>query len=461
MAGKQSDIRPLRVEPTFRSIRAREPLKFGAVVLEEVTYCLVEAEVENRRGVRAVGHGAIPLSDFWAFPDSRVEHALREQAMMDVCRRFCALASEYTGCAHPIDIYMELEESLGGIGEAVSKERSLPCMLPRLAQLVSVSPVDAALHDAFGIANGISSYDGYGPEFVNYDLSRYLGPGFRGKYISDYIRREYPASLPVFHLVGGLDTLRRKDVKPDAPQDGLPNCLEEWVERDGLTCLKVKLKGTDMDWDLERINEVHAIARAVHQRLGITELHFSVDTNEQCESPQYIVEMLSKLKERNRDAYDRILYVEQPTERDLRKSRHDMSCIAELKPVIIDESLTSLEDFDLAMELNWSGLALKSCKGHSWALIFACRAEEQGIPYAIQDLTNPGISLVHSAGLAGRLHTLMGVEANSPQYFPDANVSASAVHPGIFRRRDGCICLESIQGPGLGLRWDEIPSPRL
>ena len=461
MAARGSDIRPLRVQPAFTKIRAREPLKFGAVVLEEVTYCLVEMEVENRQGARAVGHGAIPLSDFWAFPDPRVEHAAREQAMMEVCRRFCALAAQHAQCAHPIDIYMALEEGLAGIAEAVSKEHSLPCVLPRLAQLVAVSPVDAALHDAFGIVNGISSYDGYGPGFVNCDLSAYLGPGFRGKYISDYIRDEYPASLPVFHLVGGLDTLRRKDVRPDAPRDGMPNCLEEWIERDGLTCLKVKLKGTDIEWDLERINEVHAIARAVHGRLGIKELHFSVDTNEQCGSPQYIVEMLSKLEERNPDAYERVLYVEQPTERDLRASRHDMSCIAALKPVIIDESLTSLEDFDLAMELNWSGLALKSCKGHSWALLFACRAQEQGVSYAIQDLTNPGISLVHSAGLAGRLHPLMGVEANSPQYFPDANVPASAVHPGIFRRRDGRISLETIRGSGLGLRFDEIPPPRL
>jgi len=456
----ETDIRPLEVTPTFRRIAAREPLKFGAVVVEEVTYCVVEARVENRRGEVGVGHGAIPLSDFWAFPDPRVDHSVREKAMKEVGARFCELATEFDAYRHPIDLYLTLEAELQGIADEVSRENNLPCVLPRLAQLVSASSVDGALHDAFGIVNGIDSYAGYGPDFVSHDLSYYLGDDFEGRYISEYIRPDYPEDIPVFHLVGGLDTIRKEDVPGDAPQDGLPNSLEGWIERDGLTCLKVKLTGTDLDWDLERINEVHGVAREVHDRLGLEKLSFSVDTNEQCESPEYVVELLNRLKAQNADAYERVLYVEQPTERDLQASRHDMSPIAELKPVIIDESLTSLDDFDAAVELNWSGVALKSCKGHSWALLFAARSEERGIPYTVQDLTNPGISLVHSVGLAGRLHPMKGVEANCCQFFPDANSSVSAVHPGVCRRRNGRVKLDSIEGPGLGFRWEELPAPR-
>ena len=456
----ETDIRPLEVTPTFRRIAAREPLKFGAVVVEEVTYCVVEARVESRRGEQGVGHGAIPLSDFWAFPDCRVAHSVREKAMKEVSARFCEVATDFDEYRHPIDMYLTLEEELQGIAEDVSRANDLPCVLPRLAQLVSASPVDGALHDAFGIVNGIDSYEGCGPDFMNHDLSHYLGEDFEGRYISDYVRSDYPDAIPVFHLVGGLDTVRKEDVPEDAPQDGLPNSLEGWIERDRLTCLKVKLTGTDLEWDLGRINEVHSVAREAHQRLGLNDLSFSVDTNEQCESPEYVVELLNRLKEENADAYKRVLYVEQPTERDLMASRHDMSSIAALKPVIIDESLTSLEDFDTAVELNWSGVALKSCKGHSWALLFAARAEERGIPYTVQDLTNPGISLVHSVGLAGRLHPMKGVEANCCQFFPEANASVSAVHPGICRRRDGRVSLDSIDGPGLGFRWGELPAPR-
>jgi hypothetical protein len=130
--------------------------------------------------------------------------------------------------------------------------------------------------------------------------------------------------------------------------------------------------------------------------------------------------------------------------------------LASLKPVFIDESLTSLEDFQLAIELGWSGIAVKTCKCHSKALIFISKAKKEGIPYVIPDLTNPAISLVHSAGFAGRTYPLKGLESNSCQYFPNASLAEAKVHPGIFRRQNGYLNLESIRGNGFGFRMEEI-----
>ncbi|MCI0476808.1 MAG: hypothetical protein L0Y55_11215, partial [Anaerolineales bacterium] len=79
-----TDIRILEIEPYFSDERAREPLKFGASVMDEVTFCHVRARVENRRGQIADGWGAIFLSDFWAFPTPRLEHATRDQVMRRV-----------------------------------------------------------------------------------------------------------------------------------------------------------------------------------------------------------------------------------------------------------------------------------------------------------------------------------------------------------------------------------------
>jgi len=328
--------------------------------------------------------------------------------------------------------------------------------LPMLAALVSASPIDAGIHDAFGNANGISTYDGYGPSFMDQDLSHHLGRSFRGRYIGDCIRKDYTGELPVFHLVGGLDKLKKSEVDDSDPRDGLPNSLDEWVERDGLTCLKVKLKGKDLEWDLNRILEVAGIAREVHQRLGIEELHLSADTNEQCESPEYLVELLSKLKEKDARTYEALLYIEQPTERDLLASKHDMSELASMKPVLVDESLLGMEEMDIAIRLGWSGIALKNCKTQTMSLILAAKAEAANVPYAIQDLTNPALALIHSAGLAARLKPLMGLESNSCQFFPGASEPEARVHPGIFRRRNGKITTESIKGTGLGFRIEEI-----
>jgi L-alanine-DL-glutamate epimerase-like enolase superfamily enzyme len=291
---------------------------------------------------------------------------------------------------------------------------------------------------------------------MKYDLSKYLGSNYKGIYIGDFIKKKYDEKIPVFHLVGGLDKLRRSELDASDPKDDLPNTLDEWIEKDGLICLKVKLKGTDLDWDINRTLEVVNIAHEIKDRAGNSTLYFSADTNEQCEHPDYIVEYLRKIREKSERAYRELLYVEQPTERDLRLHRFDMTKAAALKPVILDESLTSLEDLKLARSLGWSGIALKACKCQTHSLIFASMAEKEGFPYTVQDLTNIGISLIQSVGLAARLNPMMGVEANSRQFFPDASKPEAAVHPGIYTRKDGMLDTGSMKGFGLGYQIEKI-----
>jgi L-alanine-DL-glutamate epimerase-like enolase superfamily enzyme len=447
-----SDIRIKELHTHYTFEVARTPLKFGAVVVEGVDFCRVEAVVENGRGQVATGWGGIFLMDFWGWPTPELSHEVKAAAMKEVTERYVKLAAAYDQSAHPVDIFFALEDDLRRINEEVCRERQLRPAQPVLGALVCASPVDAALHDAFGNVNGIDVYEGYGPEHMG-DLSRYLGTPYRGKYVADCIRPRYLPEIPIFHLVGGLDKLTRGEVDDSDPQDGRPDCLEEWIEYEGVYCLKVKLRGTDLEWDVERTLAVYEIGRA---GLGAhAELHLTADTNEQCDSPEYIIEYLQRIRDRSADCYDRILYIEQPTERDMSASRHDMRRLSALKPVIVDESLTDLASFDLAMELGWSGIALKTCKGHSADLIYASRAQEMGIPYAVQDLTNPGLALLHSVGLGARLHTIMGVEANSRQFFPDATSKAEKrVHAGIFKLTNGRASTASLRGTGLGYQME-------
>jgi L-alanine-DL-glutamate epimerase-like enolase superfamily enzyme len=165
-----------------------------------------------------------------------------------------------------------------------------------------------------------------------------------------------------------------------------------------------------------------------------------------------MVAYLRTLAEQAPQVYDEILYIEQPTERDLTAHRWDMRPIAQHKPVLIDESLTTVEDFHLARELGWSGIALKSCKCLSADLLFVPLAETARIPYAVQDLTNPSLALLHSVGLAARTHTILGVEANSRQFFPAANDLAAQVHPELYHVRDGVARTHSLCGTGLGMQ---------
>ena len=58
--------------------------------------------------------------------------------------------------------------------------------------------------------------------------------------------------------------------------------------------------------------------------------------------------------------------------------------------------------------------------------------------------------------LAAHAGTIMGVETNSMQFYPEASLPEAKVHPGIYRRRGGMVDLSTIHGPGFGYRVDEI-----
>jgi L-alanine-DL-glutamate epimerase-like enolase superfamily enzyme len=452
----ESDIRLVEFEPFFYDTECRTPLKFGAVVVDKLPYCEVKATVENAAGQTAEGWGGMFVMDMWGWPSPNVDHDVRLTAMKELIRRNCRMRVQHGRTGHPIDLYVDTEPQLETLSRQVCEEMNLAEVMPFLNALVCASSADAAVHDAFGMVNGISTYDGYGKDFCTHDLSAYLGDAFAGKYVADYIRADYVPEIPVFHLVGGLDKLRRSELDGSDPDDGLPNTLDDWIERDGLFCLKVKLKGTDLDWDLQRTLDVVAIAHEAPATQAHDRLYFTADTNEQCEHPDYIVEFLNRLREQSQQAFDELLYVEQPTERDLHANKWRLDDVAKLKPVIIDESLTSMADFDLALELGWTGVALKACKSQSMALLMACRAAELGIAYTVQDLTNPALALLQSVGLAARLSPLKGVEANSHQFFPEASHREAPVHPGLCRRRDGILRTESLQGPGLGYQIDRL-----
>jgi L-alanine-DL-glutamate epimerase-like enolase superfamily enzyme len=445
-----TDIRLVNIEPIFEDEEFRTPLKFGTGVIRAITSLTVKATVENRAGDCAEGLGNILLSDIWGYPSAEMSHEDRDRAMRGVAERFCALLMENSHFGHPLDLYLDAKPELKRIADEVSRDLGAATPMPLLGALVCASPCDAALHDAFGNANGICSYDGYGPEFCEHDLSAWLGSEFAGKYVANYLNPSYQPSMPIFHLVGGMDKLRRSEVTEDDPDDGMPVSLEEWIERDGIFCFKVKLNGKDIDWDVARTVEVAEVIAENAHLMGADRFYLSTDSNEQNESPETVIEYAEKLKAASPMAYEALLYFEQPTERDLSVHRFDMSEVARYKPVVVDEGVTDVEMLKLAEELGWSGVGLKTCKGHSSSLLYAAYANEHKMVVTVQDLTNPGLSLIHSAGLAARINTLMGFEYNSRQYLPWASPKLREKHRDLFTVNDGVVRTDSLSETGLG-----------
>jgi L-alanine-DL-glutamate epimerase-like enolase superfamily enzyme len=319
-----------------------------------------------------------------------------------------------------------------------------------LCTLVAASPFDAALHDAFGKAHGLNCFSTYGPEFMSYDLSHYLDAGFKGQWLDRFVDKKAKPSMPLYHLVGALDPLTEADVTKPV-KDGLPETLAEWIPFNGLTHMKIKLNGDDLNWDVQRVVGVNKVAETEQKKLRVSTWRYSLDFNEKCANVAYLLEFLKKVKELTPAGFDRIQYIEQPTKRDLKADRDNvMHEASKLRPVVIDESLLDLETLRLAKEMGYTGAALKACKGQSQSMLMAAAARKDGMFLCVQDLTCPGASLLQSASIAAHIPGIAAIEANSRQYLPAANEAWAGRFPGIFRVKNGTMDTSLLDGVGLG-----------
>ena len=122
----------------------------------------------------------------------------------------------------------------------------------------------------------------------------------------------------------------------------------------------------------------------------------------------------------------------------------------------MDESAHDWRLIRLGRSLGWTGVALKTCKTQTGALLSLCWAKAHGMTLMVQDLTNPMLAKIPHVLLAAAAGTIMGVESNGMQFYPDASRPEAVIHPGLYRRSEGLLDLSTIHGPGFGYRVGEI-----
>jgi L-alanine-DL-glutamate epimerase-like enolase superfamily enzyme len=447
---KPTDVRLLEVRTSSQHIRYRAPMKFGGRVMTDVALLDVEATVETRDGRRGSGKGSMPMSPAWAWPGGQLDMAKTLAAMLEFGRLSAEAAGKYSGCAHPLVIAHDLAADYDSLAQQAAKTAGLDAPMPKLAQLNAASPIDAAVHDALGTTLGANSYNLLGAEFVDQDLGPMLSADFAGEYLDRYTLREPKPTMPLYHLVGALDPLVEGDM-PNRINDGMPETLGEWIAADELTHLKIKLNGDDLRWDVDRVVAIENVAAETQAKRGCREWWYSLDFNERCANVDYVLGFLKQLEERSPSAFRRVQYLEQPTHRDLRAHPENrMHAAAKIKPVVIDESLLNFDSLLLAREMGYSGVALKTCKGHSEALLMGAAAQKYGMFLCVQDLTCPGASFLHSVTLAARVPTVAAIEGNARQYCPAGNRGWEERFPGVFRPKAGLVKSGILNGAGLG-----------
>ena len=453
---QSKDIRPVGAELYFLPVDTRMPLKFGAETVSYVTCARCKLTVEDQSGERAVGWGETPLSVTWVWP-STLSYEVRHTSLKTLCRSLTDAWTGFSAWGHPIEIGHDfISEVLPNLLQRHHSTVDHAEPVPWLAALVCSSLFDIALHDAYGNLHGVDIYSTYNAEWMSRSLGDFLVPAdatgvsFTGQYPQDYFSDTVPASLPAWHLVGGADPLDAGELSGSEPDDGYPVVLADWIETDGLNCLKIKLRGNDQTWDYGRLIKIAEIAVA-HRCDWLT-----ADFNCMVTDPDYVNALLDRLRDEHPRFYGMLLYVEQPFPYELSEHPIDVHSVSARKPLFLDESAHDWRQVKRGRELGWNGVALKTCKTQTGALLSGCWAKAHGMSLMVQDLTNPMLAQIPHTRLAAHIGTIMGVETNAMQFYPEASSVEAVVHPGLYRRRDGCLDLTTLSGDGFGYRVEEM-----
>lgn len=419
----------LSAQVEFISQPFLKPMQLSSGLITKATEARVQVQV-SVNGVESLGHGSIYLSDLWAWPGSTPDRSLKDEAMRNLCREIAESLPALCGNhpAHPLELGLQLLQRSGEMPSAQA--------MPILARKVCASPFDAAIHDAVGQALQLSA-------FQFYDTDTPI-PSADAWFPKDGAVAAIRQTLST--PVSALDAWWAVSMQDDLEKDVRPKISER-----GIRCFKLKLLGKDNLVDATRTSEVFQTVRT----WGVIP-RISIDTNEGNPSASAVEDFLMQLERLDSAAYAAVEYLEQPTSRNILDQPQDWQAVAKRKPVMLDEGLVSLELLPFAQSQHWSGLALKTCKGHSFSLVAAAWARLNGLSLALQDLTNPGYSAIHSFLLGAHLKTINGVELNSPQYTPAANEPWLPELNGVFQPRNGLHKLDVTQSIGLGASMKSI-----
>jgi hypothetical protein len=353
-----SDINVTATSLWFLPVETRVPLRFGAEILTHVTCARVRITVMREDGAHGEGWGETPLSVQWVWPGA-LDYHFRLEKLKEFCRCLAKLWPGFTTRGHAMEVGYDFLELIVrpqwlALQEGVEESRRMPW----LAALVCSSAFDIAVHDAFGVVNGVPVYQTYDAKWMNRDLSYYLTPAkdrtdltFAGEFPSSWFRPQRSDELMAWHLVGGADALDEGDLSGDEPADGYPVTLEDWLKRDGLHALKIKLRGYDSEWDWNRLVKIGRMA----EQSGV--LWLTADFNCTVSDPAYVTVILDRLRDEAPGLFAKLLYVEQPFPYELEENRLHVQAVSSRKPLFLDESAHDWLNVRLGRELGWTGVA--------------------------------------------------------------------------------------------------------
>ena len=330
--------------------------------------------------------------------------------------------------------------------------------------------LERAVIDGVGRLAGRSCFELVRDDHLGIDLGA-ITPELQGRPMREFLPARPLGRLHVRHTVGLIDPITAADVR-EPVADGLPETLEDYLERDGIGYLKIKVGGA-LEADLARLEEIAAVLERRDRRCGIT-----LDGNEQYQTLDDFMALVERIRAAPglRRLWDQVLFIEQPLDRGFAMApavEPALRALGRDKPVIIDEADGWVSAFEEAIALGYRGVSHKNCKGiykslHNLALaaLHNARRRRAELFLSAEDLSNlPVVPLqadLASVALLGITH----VERNGHHYFRGLGhlseaekTAALAAHPDLYERRGGEVFLRitkgtlacaSLQVPGMG-----------
>jgi L-alanine-DL-glutamate epimerase-like enolase superfamily enzyme len=448
----------------IKNAYTRMPFRFGVITMRAAPMLTFAVEVEAGGGRRATGYAA----DFLAFRwfDKRPEKSLAENCA-DLLRTVEVATAQYfeaarEGFASPFDLwratYPEIERA--ALAEGFN----------RLGASFGASMLERAVIDATGRLSAQTLFELVEGDALGIELGA-ISPELRGRRLGEVLPARPLERLHVRHTVGLVDPITAADVAAPVA-DGLPETLEDYLDRDGIRHLKVKVAGNLAD-DIARLERIAAVLERRTRPFRI-----SLDGNEQYRSLDDFVALIEQIRAspKLRRLYEQIMFIEQPLDRAVAMDpaiEPALRALSRTKPVIIDEADGWVGAFKEAILLGYRGTSHKNCKGvykslHNLALAAAHneRVGRAELFLSAEDLSNLPVVPLHADLAAVALLGIDHVERNGHHYFrglghlsEGEKTAALKAHPDLYERREGEVFLKitggmlacaSLQVPGMG-----------
>ena len=358
---------PYRIEAIDLFVREMPPdrmvFAIGAVPVKRRTrgLLMVRLRIADERGRKSWGASGDRPSFGWL--DKRNQHSpeaklQRLLELVKAARNVYLNAGEFSSpFAHWRECYQKVQE----LGKAKNHEALTSSYASALFERAMIDAV-CRLHETpilKALKTGLLGFD-----------AGAIFPELRGVELAKLLPNRPLSRFFIRHTVGLEDPLTNADLsRIERIDDGEPETLAEYIQRDGLKFFKVKIAG-DRERDLERLAKIWPVL------LQAEEPVVTLDGNESYQDIAEFSRFVEELAEKQLGLFQHIAFVEQPLSRDVTldpANRESIQELAKKKDLVIDEADGELGSFREAFSLGYAGVSHKNCKGVFKSLLNFCR----------------------------------------------------------------------------------------